>query len=281
MNKPNHFYPNGVNRPKHFYREIHETRSNDRSSIIYAATTSPSSSHYFSTPPIYGNHQSQLMPQPESGICDGMNNCHLADSWVNHVNQLGNFPINHLTNQTPILNSYIPAELKLHPTSLVSHFYQQAMYHKTYLERIYEHQRSIVAEGVSNPHQQLQLLRDGFAQCNEVSFEAKMNDHQKINKSETIYDNNSMSQRRHSKDNKKLSDDEMNDVKMSILYQDRNKKLDFKTNFRDENRKINGCFYDSENDLSPKMRSEIALSSAEPPPKKKWIKNYMTTFPGT
>lgn len=262
MNKPNHFYPNGVNCPKHFYRDSHETRS----SIIYSTTSPPS--YYFPTPPIYGNH-SQITSQPDSGICDGMNNCHLTDSWVNFMNQHVNLPITQITNQIPILNSYMPTPLKLHPND----FYHHAVYHKNYLESIYERQKSIVAESVSS-HPQQHLYREDFQQ----RIEATTNNHP-INKSETIYQNNSMSQRRQSKDNNELSDDEMHGAKICIKFQDRNKKLDFKTNFRDENRKINGCFYDSENDLSPRMRSE-ASSAAVAPPKKKWIKDYMTAFAG-
>lgn len=253
MNKPNHFYPNGANRPKVFY-----------------PTTSPSS-YFFPTPPIFGNHQ-QFTSPPDSGICDGMNNCHLADSWVNYMNQHVNLPITQITNQIPILNSYMPTALKLHPNE----FYQQAVYHKTYLESIYEHQKSIVAESFAGNSQPRQFFRDDLTQLN---IQASTNDHQ-INKSETIYENNLTPQTIQSRDYKEISDDEMHGAKICIKFQDRNKKLDFKKNFRDENRKINGCFYDSENDLSPKLRSE-SLSAAVAPPKKKWIKNYMTTFAGT
>jgi hypothetical protein len=279
MNKPNHFYPNEVNRPKHFYRDIHETRSNDRTSITYS-TTSPSSSYYFPTPPIYGNHRSQFTSPPDSGICDGMNNCHLADSWVNYMNQHTNLPITQITNQIPILNSYMPSPaVKFHPTAFTNQFHHHAVYHKNYLESIYERQKSIDAANVSAnvSHPQQQLLCAGFTRRAELNYVATTNDYQ-INKSETIHDNNSASQCQ-SKENNEISDDD-EEAKMCIKFQDRNKKLDFKKNFRDENRKINGCFYDSENDLSPRMRSEASCSAAAPPPKKKWIKNYMTAFAG-
>lgn len=288
MNKPNHLYPIGVNsnanRPKLYYRDMQKSQSNDRSSTIYTTTPSPLS-YYFPTPPIYGNHLPQFtsaIPQSDSVICDGMNNCHLTDSWVNYMNQHVNLPITQITNQIPILNSYIPTALRLPP------FFHQnyaASYHPNYLESIYERRKSEApATAVTEAHPQ-QILCDGILRRVELNYEASTNDHPENNKSEsnkTIYDDNSTLQRRHSKVNNELYDDKISvdrhASKMCIKFQDRNKKLDFKKNFRDENRKINGCFYDSENDLSPKMRNE-GLTAA--PPKKKWIQNYMTTFAGT
>lgn len=283
MNKPNYFYPNVVNnhniatRPKLYFRDIHESRS----SSIYA-THSPPQSYFYPTPPIY---QHQRPPQSDSGLCDGLNNCHLADSWVNYMNQHVNLPITQITNQIPILNSYMPAAA-LKMQSYRPYHPDYATYHKNYLESIYEHQKSLdTSKSMMQTHPQQQLLRDGLSRRVELNYEASTNDHQRVNKSEnseTIYDNNSSSLRRPSKDINELSDDELSAMnKKSIKFQDRNKKLDFKTNFRDINRKINGCFYDSESDLSSKMRIEGAYASGvAPPPKKKWIKNYMTAFAG-
>lgn len=287
MNKPNlNFYPNGVHNnynPKLFLHDNHNTPSNDHPSSTYATN---SSSYFYPTPPIYGNHlQFASHPQSDSSICDGMSNCHLADSWVNYMNRNATLPITQITNHIPILNSYIPNALKLQPfANYLNHPHHPsnyAEYHKNYLESIYERQETMTAENSAHPQQQ--LLRDGFSRRIELNYEAPPNDHHqnKSEPNETIYDNISTSQRRQSKDNNELSDNEWisdrYNSKMCIKFQDRNKKIDFKKNFRDENRKINGCFYDSENDLSPRTRRENLVA---PPPKKKWIKNYMNGCAG-
>ena len=58
-----------------------------------------------------------------------------------------------------------------------------------------------------------------------------------------------------------------------LCFQDRNKSFDFNG---DENRKINVCFSDNENRFSPNNRDKNVAA-----PKKKWIKNYLTSSEGT
>ncbi len=233
MNTPNNnFFSNGEeNRSENFQSDQHFLGASS-----YVPYLNP-------MPPFYQHHC-----VAETGICDGMNDCHLADNWVNFMNQHLHLPITHFAGQIPILNSYMPS------ISNVYHYQHHAMYQKTHLENSFECQT------------QNQLNYEPSAE------ESLRNNHQKDNeKSEQqckeTYDNES---------EYFISGDHCG-ATASIKYQDRCKKIDFKKNFRDENRKINGCFYDSENDS--KSRSEAA--AVVPPPKKKWIKNYLTALTGT
>lgn len=312
MSESNHPYPypNGVNiynhyqelsaillnRQKFSFRDIQESQlSNNRISSTISSSSSSSSvpSSYFTSPPIYGTH-SQFTPlstTTDNGICDGMNDCHLTDSWVNYMNQHVNLPITHIANQIPILNSYIPlspAAFELKAPYPNSNYYHHHLMQKSYLSEMYlnEHYKcaNMTDNSVMQAHPQQQLFRDGFSRRPELDYEETNDHHQQNDKSEQknndIYENSeTMSPtRRNSKENKSLSEEDRYHhrlrIKTSIKFQDRNKKLDFKTNFRDENRKVNGCFYDNEK-LSPK--SSINGHSA---PKKKWIKHYMKNNSG-
>lgn len=59
-------------------------------------------------------------------------------------------------------------------------------------------------------------------------------------------------------------------VTISIKYQDRN-KLEFGRNFRDENRRVNGCPHRDD-----KLANKTSSDASAPSPKKKWIRHYMT-----
>lgn len=403
MKKSNQPYINGVNtniyknaadissllfsRSKLYFRDIQsETQLSDAQTS--STVSSPLSSAYFTTPPIHGayhhhhhHHHHQQYPTSmsiattssasENGICDGMNDCHLTDSWVKYMNQHVNLPISHIANQIPILNSYIPLStpdsVALELQSLKNNLYQQQNYllHRNYLNGasagnitvgggyyLNDHQRYKFVNMTDNNNSvlqifnpQQQLFRDGFSRRAELDYEETNNHSNKKSESknnENIYENDN--QRCHSKDkiklnnltddavastssrssssfvvtnkisnnmlsnnikNGKLSSTKNDDIDSNneeekiqnlfhyqrqqssyrhnriktpcIKYQDRNKKLDFKIKFRDENRKINGCFYDSENKLSPKNQRNNEHAAA---PKKKWIKNYLTNNSG-
>lgn len=100
-------------------------------------------------------------------------------------------------------------------------------------------------------HPQQQLLQEGFSRLTDLSYEPFVSEPKIENAPspvETLHHN-------------KVS-------KSSIKFQDRNKKLDFKKNFRDENLKVDGCFH--------RESSSNSSSEAVAPPKKKWIRHYMT-----
>lgn len=64
-------------------------------------------------------------------------------------------------------------------------------------------------------------------------------------------------------------------ITTSIKYQDRNKKLNFKINFRNEQRQVNGCFH-RDDKLATKTSSDAYIHKVDSQPKKKWIRHYMT-----
>lgn len=286
MNESNHSYPNGVNNynnnvsplfkhSKHFFRDnIREPQLSDASSTVSSTPSCP----YLIMSPIHGVYPHfSAITSTDNVICDEMNDCHLTDSWVNYMNQHVNLPITHIANQIPILNSYIPHEYHSYQNNL----YQQQNYllHRNYLNRYYLNERYKYISMTDNnnsvmqAHPQQQLFHDGFSRRAELDYEENTLNHQQ-NESESIksiYENNQLSQ----KCNETTEVDDQ--IKTCIKFQDRNKKLDFKTNFRDENRKINGCFFDNnESKFSPKSREKHVAA-----PKKKWIKNYLTSSAGT
>jgi hypothetical protein len=142
-------------------------------------------------------------------------------------------------------------------------------------------------------HPQQHLMRDGFSRRDELDYELKIENNQKSEKNDSIYhqsnDTNNVTSNSNSNNNISINCNNNNSIEMnntnepdyhhkiktSIKYQDRNKKLDFKKNFRDENRKVNGCFYDSER-ISPKYRDNHC-DAISAPPKKKWLKSHYST----
>jgi hypothetical protein len=190
----------------------------------------------------------------ESGICDGMNNCHLSTA----------FMPNQSMNDIPILNPYVPLRLpiELQTTSngvLKGTFYHQqnASLNQEYLRNVYCMNQFKNVELKDRIHPQHQLLQNGFSRIDDLSYETPLrHDNPPID----IADNCAI-----------RMDEHEERVNTSIKFQDRNKKLDFKTNFRDENRKVNGCFY-RDDSKSP----QEAPMSLVAPPKKKWIRHYMT-----
>jgi hypothetical protein len=272
-------------------RDIQEPQlSNNRTSSTISSSSSASSS-YFTSPPIYGTH-SQFTPTRYNGICDRMNDCHLTDPWINYMKQHVNFPITHIANQIPILNSYVPLssaafELKTSYPNNNYYHHDHNLMQNSLLSGMYlnEHYKclNMTDDSEMPAHPQQQLFCDGFShRHSELDYEETNDDHQqnKPEQNNDIYENSkTMSPtRRNSKDNRALSDEDRYHhrlrIKTSIKFQDRNKKLDFKTNFRDENRKVNRCFYDNEK-LSPKN-----IINGHSAPKKKWIKHYMKNNSG-
>ncbi|XP_070490181.1 uncharacterized protein [Chironomus tepperi] len=276
MNKPNQVFNNYYNgaslRTKSYFRDIQETSS---SSLIYT-----NHNHLRAT-------ASNLVTSvTDNGICDGMNNCHLTETWENYINQHANLPLSQISSHIPILNSYIP----IHSTSLElqnspyinsyhlnqhinpHHNHQNYYFYKNYLESIYtsfNHYKyvNMSEESKSDTHPQQYLMRDGFSRRNELDYVQT--------KSEDPYEKNDKTPSNDDNNTNAIEPDFNQKAKTCIKFQDRNKKLDFKVNFRDENRKVNGCFYDSES-ISPGSR-ESTMDVSFAPPKKKWLKTHYLT----
>jgi hypothetical protein len=276
----NHHYNGASLRSKVYFRDIEGTIN----------AQSPFRHHHHNCHHTSSAAVSSFLPPSQSdySICDSMNKCHLTETWA--MNHQYNLPI----AQVPILTSFatLQSELELHVNPAICSFYHQQQFvdapsqshylqqqqllqqhhnyqtfYKHYLDRIYssfeEYKcaskmadvQSLNSEGTSQQHP----LNDDLPRNEGSYFEENM--------SENIYD----SECRMSSDANDANEPEIQHrIKTSIKFQDRNKKLDFKINFRDENRKINGCFYDSDR-ISPRSRS---VGTTIAPPKKKWLKTH-------
>lgn len=301
MNKPNQAFKNYYNeallRTKSYFRDIQET-NNALSSL------NPSSTYLNHNYLTTANPTSLTNPLSDTSICDGMSNCHLTESWTNY--QHANLPLTHISNNIPILNSYTPLqrgeEFEVSSTNLtynhhqlessssqhhqlqqnqyIHHQQQQLqqnyyLYYKNYLESFYNsfnHHNYVkmTANSATETHPQQYLMRDGFSRRDELDYEQSKAEKSFLDDNAPIEANtlNVVETDFHQK------------IKTSIKYQDRNKKLDFKVNFRDENRKVNGCFYDSES-ISPRSHPDHTMELSLTPPKKKWLKtHYLTSQTG-
>lgn len=193
----------------------------------------------------------------DSGICDGMNNCHLTDSWAYMNHQ----PINDI----PILNPYVPLRLPIE-LQTTSNYVLKGTFHHQFSANTFRNQEYLNnfhcinqfqnVELKDRVHPQQQLLQDGLSRLAELNYESTLR-----NTSIESFDNCATNMNEHEER-----------VKTSIKFQDRNKKLDFKINFRDQNRKLNGCFHLDDS----KASNDATSTSVAPPPKKKWIRHYMT-----
>lgn len=195
----------------------------------------------------------------DSGICDGLNNCHLAEPWAGSVNQQINLSIFQISSEIPILNHYESMRTRDDGSFHESIYAQrQALY-----PRDHRHHELLTP---CHPQQQ---LRGGFSGLHELR-NGKSSTHFQLKVPMTSTANVSESREDH--------------VKSSIKFQDRNKKLDFKVNFREENRKANRCFH-RDDSKSPKPSSENNIRPSQctssdnvaHPPKKKWIRHYIMT----
>lgn len=191
----------------------------------------------------------------DSGICDGLNNCHLAEPWAVSVNQQINLSITQISSEIPILNPYESMRAC-----------DGGIHESIYAQRPRDHQHH---ELLIPCHPQQQLFRGGFSGLDELR-NGQSSTHLQLKVPMTSTANVSESRRVH--------------VNSCIKFQDRNKKLDFKVNFREENRKANRCFH-RDDSKSPKPSSDnnirpsqcISSDNVVHPPKKKWIRHYIMT----
>lgn len=197
----------------------------------------------------------------DTGICDVMSNCHLTKSLTSSYIQPINVPITQISLDNLILSSYVPVRRPLnvelqttangffrethqtiHPTTSTS----TDVYHPILWESesfIHHNQQHLQGLRFSNFNCQNLLSQSGFIQPTSTFLGSGQNQY-------------------------------TDETTTSIKFHDRNQKVDFKANFRDENRRADGCFHNEER----KEPEESASMSnvALPPPKKKWIRNYMT-----
>lgn len=204
----------------------------------------------------YGHQLTRIIHSTDNNICDGMNNCHLsADWWSQHAVMFQSL------NSMPILSSYMPAKPTIELP--VGYQYQDVLLDKEYFESTNRsHQDKYLGEFGSSltssmpPPQHQQIMPENFmSQSILKNYDAHRTFNSILRESD-------------------INDDEASrncneTLNCNIKFQDRNKKLDFKVNFRDENLKANGCFHSESSSPNP----ETAVAA----PKKKWIRHYLTT----
>lgn len=190
---------------------------------------------------------SQGMISNDKGICEGMINCHLTDAWSSLMHPPFRYPVTHVLNKTPILGSYLTRNVSTLTQTYPSGFTNGACH-----EQVKSNYVNPLIKPHRQPIQERQLNR------------AELNCEQSL-------DNNDDPIRRQYFVCTTSVNEQSEKITTSIKYQDRNKKLDFKVNFRDENRKVNGCFH--RDDKQPSSDASV------PPPKKKWIRHYMSGKP--
>lgn len=185
----------------------------------------------------------------ELGICDGMSNCHMNESWTNVLGRPINPPAPRHSSEMPIVNPYM---------SLRTTFEAHPSVHQSAIEDSYS-RRSRKASSAwldfefakpSPPHQASLTRPEQRAE--------KVSRQKRLTQCLKCYDNSEV-----------VMVEEK--IQTSVKFQDRNKRVDFKIRFREENRKVDGCFHNDES-KSPAAASNVAV----PPPKKKWIRHYMT-----
>jgi hypothetical protein len=226
-------------------------------SHVHDPQSHPIQSSQYLSPLLYQPNHSRGLISSDNGICDGMNNCHLTESWAGYMKQQTTLPITQISNNIPILNPYVPLnrpiELKTSTNDILNAtlyqqpnflFNQDCLTNSNYLN----HTRNIGVNG--QIHTQQQLYQGGFSRLTEFNYDATSNQYNSLGELSADCAMNEHEER----------------VKTSIKFQDRNKKLDFKVNFRDENRKVNGCFH----------REDSKSPNAVAAPKKKWIRQHMT-----
>lgn len=182
----------------------------------------------------------------DNGICDGMDNCHISAPWNGYLSM----PISQVPNEVPILSPFVPLRLPLD---------FEAASEDDFMRIFYQHQSAQHFNKVHDVNQRQvatnQLVQDRYASV-ELSYEVSLN-RNNLDRARTplIVVSNAEHDER---------------VRTCIKFQDRNRKCDFKANFRDENLKADGCFF-REGSKSPNGSADAIA-----PPKKKWIRHYMT-----
>jgi hypothetical protein len=220
------------------------------------------------SPPVYCQNYSRGLIPSDNRICDEMNDCHLTESWAGYMNH--NTTLTQISNQIPILNSFVPIRM---PSDIRTNSWNTprgtfSPHQNVHLKNLYYFEElNRIQENNGPVHPQQQLMGKGFSRLAELNYEPSTS-HDEFNSAMMAPYSNAIQM--------SASMDQEGRVKTSIKFQDRNKKLDFKKNFRDENLKVNGCFH-REGSKSPNVRPYDSTStSVASPPKKKWIRHYLT-----
>lgn len=218
--------------------------------IYFHTQTDETSSGLNYGPPMY--QYSQKLISSDSATCDGMFNCHLTKFLPSLMRRQTHYPAYGLTDvhDVPTLGSFTYQspinESLIHPCVSFNGTFCDQPTPKAFPKPI-----------IYNYNPQPQFTQPRFSNENRFIGEAALDRVNGLNKQNYF---------RSTKVNKQSEN-----AKASVKYQDRNKKLDFKINFRDEHRKVNGCFHRDD-----KLANKTKSDASAPPPKKMWIRHYMT-----
>lgn len=232
-------------------------------------------------------YQNAVIAATDVGICMGMSNCHLTESSNDGFNSL-------MSTDYSILQQYHPQALSQIVPSPANGYKNNYTLNQEQIEEVCYLSRF---NYVTNSHLDKYICMDGRqtensyqrSNCNKL-----LTNIFKSNNYEMDFDEDPASPR--TSYNHRIT--------TSIKYQDKNRKLDFKANFLEENKKINGCFHEhvhvngckisncmgNRSPLPPSVdtetdtitKSQFASSAditadvaSTAPPKKKWIRHYL------
>lgn len=205
-------------------------------------------------PPIGHSFYRQSFGAPpnsaELGICDGMNNCHMTESWTSVLERSINPHVPRLSSGMPIVNPYVSLRLPLEV---------QPSMQQTSIDDSYSHRTQKACASWRNFQVSKPINRHPVDPNCDNSGEEKVSSQKRLAQRLKCFD-----------DSEVVINEEK--IQTSVKFQDKNKRVDFKINFRRENRKVDGCFHNDESKSPVGAMSNVAV----PPPKKKWIRHYMT-----
>lgn len=210
----------------------------------------------------YFNWRSSSNPNETNGLCDGMDKCHLTESWRYKCNLSNQLPITHFSCDPFLVNQYVPSHFAIEFQTISNDIYKGTYYRHGYsapperptafnMPKLAESSTSLLNK-YSYQQEFSRLFDCNRSQVNLMQLRKKYPVNDKVLHSSSIHENNS-----------------------NVKFANKIKTLDFKVNFQEENHKINGCFYDQE---SKELMSQNRSKSKEKkiaPPKKKWMKNFI------
>lgn len=204
----------------------------------------PSTGH-----PVYRQGFGALPNSAELGICDGMNNCHMTESWTSVLARSINPHVQRLSSEVPIVNPYVSLRLPFE----VQPSMQQATIDDSFSHRTLKASATWRDFEFTKPNPRHPIA----PHCANLG-EAKIPSQKRL------------AQRLKCFDSEVVINEEK--IQTSVKFQDRNQRQDFKVNFRRKNRKVDGCFHNDDGKSPVDTMSNVAV----PSPKKKWIRHYMT-----
>lgn len=215
-----------------------------------------------------GNHFGHLNWQLASNgncLCDGMDNCHLTTFHDKYKILQSTLPTTSFSRELFLVNQYVPSHFPIEFQTVSNDIYEGTFYRHGivpsttqlpyYNESNYTGDVSPIISNIFNRQEFSRLFDFNRSQLNLM--------HDYSLKEKLFH-----------------SSDSLQNINKNVKFQNKTKKLDFKINFKEENHKINGCFYDQESKTVPEEHLPVdscafLLQKKIAPPKKKWMTNFI------